>query len=450
MLNGNDAYLMLGGLAFAVSILFVILAILKSKKRSILTNEVTRKKQILNEKSVEDVVAELSQSYEEIKEKIEAGGDKHIQLLDLISSTNEQSKLIDSGLLPPVFKFDDSESLKEKIKECQLKQFDVIVTGKAVSAHSNWSWFGSSSDGSKMVEDYKRLLLKAFNSEFDSIRKKMRHNTLDGTLNKLHKLDEQLTKLGETTNVEISQVYFKLKASELNTWNIELKHKEELKQERKAQQTLLRQQSKQGSGIDSDELEDDIYYRKADLLKAQKRAKELHGASATDTQLKIERMQKEIKRLEDKFERSVSQAQLTRAGYIYVISNIGSFGEGVVKIGMTRRLEPMDRVKELGDASVPFRFDVHTLVFVEDAPKVEKMLHRKFNNHRVNKENNRKEFFKVLPNKVSEAMLEMGIKSDWFFDVEAKEFRESLLIREALSERLSQTSNSSVEFPEAI
>ena len=446
MLNGNDTYLMLGGLAFAVSIIFVILAISKSKNRSILTDEVTRKKQILNEKSVEDVVAELTQAYEEINGKIEVGGDKHRKLLDFISSTNEQSKLIDVGLLPPVFKFDDSESLKEKIKECQLKQFDVIVTGKAVSAHSNWSWFGSSSDGSKMVEDYKRLLLKAFNSEFDSIRKKMRHNTLDGTLNKLYKLDEQLTKLGETTNVEISQVYFKLKANELNTWNIELKHKEELKQERKAQQTLLRQQSKQGSGIDSEELEDDIYYRKADLLKAQKRAKELHGASATDTQLKIERMQKEIKRLEDKFERSVSQAQLTRAGYIYVISNIGSFGEGVVKIGMTRRLEPMDRVRELGDASVPFRFDVHTLAFVENAPKVESMLHRKFNNHRVNKENNRKEFFKVLPNEVSDAMLEMGIESDWFYDVEAKEFRESLLIREVLS----QTSNSSVEFPEAI
>jgi len=117
---------------------------------------------------------------------------------------------------------------------------------------------------------------------------------------------------------------------------------------------------------------------------------------------------------------------------------------------MTRRLEPMDRVKELGDASVPFRFDVHTLAFVENAPKVEKMLHRKFNNYRVNKENNRKEFFKVPPNEVSEAMLEMGIESDWFFDVEAKEFRESLLIREALSERLFQTSNSSVEFPEAI
>lgn len=450
MLNENDTYLMLGGLAFAVSTLFFILAISKSKKRSILTDEVIRKKQNLNEKSVEDVVAELTQAYEEINGKIEAGGDKHRKLLDLISSTNEQSKLIDVGLLPPVFKFDDSESLKEKIKECQLKQFDVIVTGKAVSAHTDWSWFGSRSDGSKMVEDYKRLLLKAFNSEFDSIRKKMRHNTLDGTLNKLYKLDEQLTKLGETTNVQISQVYFKLKANELNTWNIELKHKEELKQERKAQQTLLRQQSKQGSGIDSDELEDDIYYRKADLLKAQKRAKELHGASATDTQLKIERMQKEIKRLEDKFERSVSQAQLTRAGYIYVISNIGSFGEGVVKIGMTRRLEPMDRVKELGDASVPFRFDVHTLAFVEDAPKVEKMLHRKFNDYRVNKENNRKEFFKVLPNEVSDAMLEIGIESDWFYDVEAKEFRESLLIREALSERLSQTSNSSVEFPEAI
>ena len=96
------------------------------------------------------------------------------------------------------------------------------------------------------------------------------------------------------------------------------------------------------------------------------------------------------------------------------------------------------------------QYESELVAFVENAPKVESMLHRKFNNHRVNKENNRKEFFKVLPNEVSDAMLEMGIESDWFYDVEAKEFRESLLIREALSERLSQTSNSSIEFPEDI
>lgn len=450
MLNGNDPYLLFAGVTFAISLMFVILAITKSKDRKVLSLETDRKRQILSEKIVEEAVAELNSAYEEVKKKVISGTDKHEQLSMFVNNVKEQAKLIDVGLLPPTFKFDDSESFKDVIKKHQLAQFDVINAGKAVSAYSNWDWLGSRSDGMKMVEDYKQLLLKAFNSEFDFIRKKMRHNTFDSAMNKLSRLDEQLTKLGETTNVEISQIYFSLKATELQAWNNELVHKEELKQERKAQQAKLRQQAKQDSSVDTDELEDDIYYRKSDLIKAQKLAQKMHGASATEKQNEILRMQKEIKKLEDKFTRSVSQAQITRAGYIYVISNLGSFGEGVVKIGMTRRLEPMDRVKELGDASVPFKFDVHTLAFVEDAPKVEKMLHRKFDKRRVNKENNRKEFFKVPVSEVTEAMEEMGVESDWFFDVEAKEYRESLLMREAITESLSRASSPSADLPESI
>ena len=450
MLNGNDPYLLFAGVTFAISLMFVVLAITKSKDRKVLSLETDRKRQILSEKTVEEAVAELNSAYEEVKKKVISGTDKHEQLSMFVNNVKEQAKLIDVGLLPPTFKFDDSESFKDVIKKHQLAQFDVINAGKAVSAYSNWDWLGSRSDGMKMVEDYKQLLLKAFNSEFDFIRKKMRHNTFDSAMNKLSRLDEQLTKLGETTNVEISQIYFSLKATELQAWNYELVHKEELKQERKAQQAQLRQQAKQDSSVDTDELEDDIYYRKSDLIKAQKLAQKMHGASATEKQNEILRMQKEIKKLEDKFARSVSQAQITRAGYIYVISNLGSSGEGVVKIGMTRRLEPMDRVKELGDASVPFKFDVHTLAFVEDAPKVEKMLHRKFDKRRVNKENNRKEFFKVPVSEVTEAMEEMGVESDWFFDVEAKEYRESLLMREAITDSLSRASSPSADLPESI
>ena len=450
MPNGNEPQLLFAGMAFAISLIFVILAITKSRSRKVLAFETDRKRQILSEKTVEEAVAGLNSAYEEVNKKVISGTDKHEQLSMLVRDAKEQAKLIDVGLLPPTFKFDDSESFKGVIKKHQLAQFDVIVAGDAVSAYSNWDWLGSRSDGKKMVEDYKQLLLKAFNSEFDFIRKKMRHNTFDSAMGKLSRLDEQLSKLGETTNVEISQTYFSLKATELRAWNNELVHKEELKQERKAQQTLLRQQAKQGSSGDTDELEDDIYYRKSDLKKTQKLAQKMHGASATEKQNEILRMQKEIKKLEDKFARSVSQAQITRAGYIYVISNLGSFGEGVVKIGMTRRLEPMDRVKELGDASVPFKFDVHTLAFVEDAPKVEKMLHRKFDKRRVNKENNRKEFFKVPVSEVTEAMDEMGVKSDWFFDVEAKEYRESLLMREAITESLSRASSPSADLPESI
>ena len=161
-------------------------------------------------------------------------------------------------------------------------------------------------------------------------------------------------------------------------------------------------------------------------------------------------MQKEIEKLERKFARAMSQAQITKDGYIYVISNLGSFGDGTVKIGMTRRLEPMDRVKELGDASVPFKFDVHTLTFVGDAPKVEKMLHRKFHDKRVNEENYRKEFFKVTPQEVAAAMDELGIECDWFYETEAKEFRESLLMRKAFKQSESGVQPESNQIPASI
>ncbi|MEQ9074536.1 MAG: GIY-YIG nuclease family protein [Sandaracinaceae bacterium] len=100
----------------------------------------------------------------------------------------------------------------------------------------------------------------------------------------------------------------------------------------------------------------------------------------------------------------MARAQLTRSGHVYVISNLGSFGEGVYKIGMTRRLEPLIRVKELGDASVPFSFDVHAMIYSEDAPALERALHVEFDGRRVNRVNTRKEFFRVSLAEVRKAV----------------------------------------------
>ena len=146
----------------------------------------------------------------------------------------------------------------------------------------------------------------------------------------------------------------------------------------------------------------------------------------------------------------MSQAQITRAGFIYVISNVGSFGIGVVKIGMTRRLEPILRVKELGDASVPFVFDVHTMAFVDDAPTIEKLLHQRFSDSRVNKHNLRKEFFRVSPDEVKTAMEDMGINSEWYFQAEAREFNESNQIRSAIDALEASTQSVVDSYPEVI
>ena len=107
-------------------------------------------------------------------------------------------------------------------------------------------------------------------------------------------------------------------------------------------------------------------------------------------------------------------AEQTRAGHIYVISNVGSFGEGVFKIGMTRRLEPLERVRELGDASVPFLFDVHAIIYCQDAPSVEKRLHSTFDKYRVNRANGRKEFFRVAPEQVEAEVHRIDAGADFY------------------------------------
>lgn len=433
-----------------LTIFLGVLNLIKKRKTKALTLETESRKEILKEKPVAVINQEIIEKTAITLQKKESGELTLELLKEQLRDTSKQLRFIDVGLVPPTFKFDDSEALKEKIETIRKEQFQVIVRGDATSSYSNWEWYGSKSKGKEMVDAYQSLLLKAFNAEFDMLRKKMRHSTYDATYAKLDKLEDQLIKLGETANARISRQYFRLKSDELGLWHNELEDKENLKQTRKEEQAILREQAKQSSGDDADDIEDELFYSKADLEKAKKLALKLHGPNAAEMKLKISGMQKEIKKLETKFERAISQAQLTKAGYIYVISNIGSFGEGVVKIGMTRRLEPMDRVKELGDASVPYKFDVHTLCFVDNAPSIEKALHRKFTNNRVNIENHRKEFFRVSLEEVASAMEAMGIESDWYFEIEAKEYRESLLIREALFNETAKSSKASNQLPDSI
>ena len=123
-------------------------------------------------------------------------------------------------------------------------------------------------------------------------------------------------------------------------------------------------------------------------------------------------------------------AQQTKRGHVYIISNIGSFGENVFKIGMTRRLEPLDRVRELGDASVPFRFDVHAMIYSDEARTLEYELHKAFADKAVNLFNNRREFFNVTLQEIKEKIVELGFEAEFITDAEAMEYRESLLLKE--------------------
>jgi DNA repair exonuclease SbcCD ATPase subunit len=154
--------------------------------------------------------------------------------------------------------------------------------------------------------------------------------------------------------------------------------------------------------------------------------KALADAQQQHTQ-EVERLETRLAEAEAKIQRAVSQAQLTRAGHVYVISNIGSFGEKVYKIGMTRRLEPQDRVRELGDASVPFPFDVHMMVYSEDAPKLENALHLALHRGRLNKLKPRKEFYHADLDSIVQIVRENHGEVEYRADAEALEYRQSLV-----------------------
>ncbi|MDT8375861.1 MAG: DUF4041 domain-containing protein [Mariprofundaceae bacterium] len=439
----------IAAISFALSISALVLyARALSLKKNIDTMTIEMAK-----KPVPVLVEELENEKLFVSEKLQNGNAVLSKLLEAYAKAEAQVSQIKAGLSPPNFKIDDDENLKSAISEIRGKQHELITSQRATSSMTNWEWFGSKSDGQKLIKTYNKLMISAFNSEFDMVRDKMRHGSYDAAVNKLFASTKALEKLAETVNVMISSEYLSTKEEELKIWYADLERKHEEKEARKEQKAILREQNKTlGRSTDDDEedeIEDQLATCSAELEKARELAKQFAGNDLAKLELKIEKTEEEKRKLEGKFERATSQAQITRAGYIYVISNIGSFGEGVCKIGMTRRLEPMDRVVELGDASVPYRFDVHTLAFVDDAPRLEKAMHNAFNSKRVNKENHRKEFFFVSPEEVKTVMDNIGIKSSWYYECDAREFRESELMREAMNgERCSH--KASIELPEAI
>jgi hypothetical protein len=165
----------------------------------------------------------------------------------------------------------------------------------------------------------------------------------------------------------------------------------------------------------------------AALEKALAEAKDKHSEE-------VEQLKARLAEAEEKSQRAMSRAQMTKSGHVYVLSNIGSFGEGIFKVGMTRRLEPQDRVRELGDASVPFPFDVHMMISSNDAPALENALHRALHRGRLNKIKPRKEFFRADLQAIHKVVLERHGEVQYVADPEALQYRQSLTMSEEDSE----------------
>lgn len=323
---------------------------------------------------------------------------ENISILDSKLKQLEEQDFIESfGFYESKYNFQEADEYKQRLDKTRTQQKQFIKERRAAICHQEWLVNGSTKEGKRMTDNFMKLVLRAFNGECDASTMKVKYNNIQTMRNRIIKAYEDLNKLSQVTNVEITETYLNLKLNELY-----LTHEyQEKKYQEQEEQRLIREQMREEEKAIREfekakqEAEKEAYRYEEALKQARKDIESATGKTQEKLFSQIEELQRRLAEAEANKERAISQAQLTKMGYVYIISNIGSFGEDVYKIGMTRRLEPMDRVKELGSASVPFPFDVHAMIFCENAPELEARLHRYFDNKRMNKENKRKEFFKI-------------------------------------------------------
>lgn len=332
------------------------------------------------------------------------------------------------GLYLPKYEFVNSDIYKQRLDNIRNMQKDLIKRNLAVTGNMAWSVNGSSSQGTKMVKDLQKLLLRAFNSECDELVEKVKYNNFDSSYKRMQKSCEAISKLGAIMSVAITQEYFNLKYQELCLAFEYRRKKQEEKEEQKEIKARMREEAKLQKEIEDARKKiqkEQSHYQNA-LKKINEQlltASDIDKSDLLQKKLEIENNLQEIEvSIKDIDYREAN----ARAGYVYIISNIGAFGEDVYKIGMTRRLEPQDRIDELGDASVPFNFDVHAMIFSDDAPRLENALHKAFEKNRLNMVNNRREFFKVTLDEIEKVVKMNYDKTVEFIKIPpAEQYRES-------------------------
>ena len=390
-------------------------------------------------KSFDDARKHRKTEEEHLKKNYQEKKSIYKKLVEEVKLYEEELDITSFGLYKPHFDFDSSERYKQEITKNKQSQREIVRAKKAAICTTDWRVAGSKVEGKKMVSRNIKLMLRAFNNECDATALKVRWNNITQMEARITKAFESINKLGEPTSIYITREYLNAKLSELYLTHEYQERKQKEKEEQREIQAQIREEQRvlREAEKAKKEAEQEEKRRQTALDKARKELGLLHGDDLTRLQDQIEGLENSLQEAQERKERAISRAQLTRSGHVYIISNIGSFGKDVYKIGMTRRLEPMDRVKELGDASVPFTFDVHAIIYSEDAPSLEKKLHVNFAKHRLNLVNNRKEFFRISLNEIEAAVHENNATIEFTKVAEAREYKEtiSILEKEALEKK---------------
>lgn len=353
--------------------------------------------------------------------------DKRKQIIQL----DNEILLQEYGIYTPVYDFANSVLYAERLKQVRDAQKQMILDKRAAVCPIQWTVSGSASKGKAMISQNIKQILRCFNDECDVLISKVKFNNVEAFVKKIFTSWQTLNKLNSVNCISITEEYVKLKIEELQ---IAYEYAF-VKQKEKEEQRELREQQREEVRLAKEieakrkEIEKEQKHYTNALLKINK---QLLGCSDIEREL-LEDKKREIQGHLEDLDVAVKDIDYReankKAGYVYIISNIGAFGEDIYKIGMTRRLDPTERVDELGDASVPFKFDIHAMIFSDDAPRLEAALHRAFEHKRLNKINNRREFFNVTIEEIIEVIKANYDKTvDFIKTPEAEQYRESLRI----------------------
>lgn len=416
-------------------------------------NQKEKLDQLVASKMAEVLVAE--ERYSTLNANYKTALELYTKLRKEIGIFESKLDLIEFGVYEPVYDFEKSDEYRTEQNRIVEKQKAMITADTAAICSTQWTVEGSEAKGRAVVKVYKKLMLRAFNGECDVLIAKVKWNNINQMKERMQKVFGAINKLGEGFKVYLNKEYSELKLKELI---LEYEYQAKRQQEKEAMRAIqeeLREEEKARREFEQAQREaqkEELNYQKA-LDKARKEVEIATGEKQDKLLAQIEKLELELVLAQEKKERALSMAQQTKRGHVYVISNIGSFGENVYKIGMTRRLEPEDRVKELGDASVPFQFDIHAMIYSDEARTLEYELHKAFTDRKVNMLNYRKEFFNVTLDEIEQKVKEIGFGAEFSRIPEAMEYRETLAILEKLHSQVEPVTIEqmiSEEFPSSL
>lgn len=443
------------GVILVIIICAVVALISGLAKISDLSKELKEKEELLNGIANIDAYAKIKA--DEMNKQVEASEDKinkiiadgearadsldnEIKRLEAKRQSLEQEVTkLEGEVLVETVRIDayldmKSEDLKNKIAVLRSKEDEMIKNGEAVK-------ITMPSREKKFLNNQSKQILRCFNSEVTALLSSVTFKNVDSVRTKISRSYETANKIFADDGVQITHEYVSAKLEELSLIYAQIVKEEEEREQRKA----IREQM-----VEEEKVRREIEREKAKIDKEttqfSNEVKKLMGylqksSNDVERQLyvdKISELEDKIKSLEKDKENVLQREQNTRAGFVYIISNIGSFGDGVYKIGMTRRLDPMERIAELSSASVPFVFDVHAMIFSDDAPALEACLHQTFRDYQVNRVNNKKEFFRVDLDQIKEIVKQNHNATVQFIDIpDAAEYRETLRIEAGDGEKVT-------------